>query len=367
MNDMTPMAARAEAAPALRAAARFFPETDRVLRIWQFLSIALPDTSGILFRHKTTSLRVAELTQPGPDGAIDRGAVTAQIALLKGEAMQRSGAHEWSAAGEIEQLQIALMDLPTMQVELRRYLADARRIGLTNLPEFEKLAVEAGDDERMLRAVLLRLAADVQQRFRKLHIYREYVAAYTARVSLLFFAAAVSFVGLLFVLTWCEAAARSSLEAAAGAGAVDYVLDWRRSLGPVALALAAGLFGAAFSMMSQTRKRIEVSTLDDMRTNARFVMLLFRLCVGVGAAMILYYVFDSGVLGDSRNFPEPQQARITVATLGDGPFDVVGVLSANRELSLLLVWCFVAGFSEVLVPSILRRTEGVVEEGARKV
>ena len=364
MNEMTPVKLQSALKQAHEA---YFPETSQVRRIWKWLSVSLPDTSGIFFRHKLTTLRVAELMLPGDDGKIDQAAIREQIERLKAEADRNGAYHEWSAAGEIEQLLIGLMDETTMKVEMRRYLADARRIGVTPVEDYEELARECEDEPVAYRATLVRLASEVQQRFRKRHILREFVAAYTARVSLLFFMSAAWFAGLLFLMTYAE----YTISAAAAVNTSIMIgpslppeLGWSRSLSPVVLALAAGNFGAAFSMMAQTRKRIEISGLEDMRTNSRMVMLLFRLCVGVGAAMIIFYVFDSGVLGESANFPNPQHARIDYATTGAGQ-NAVDVLLPNSDLSLLLVWCFIAGFSEVLVPSILQRAEGGVANAHR--
>ena len=123
------------------------------------------------------------------------------------------------------------------------------------------------------------------------------------------------------------------------------------------VALAAGLFGAAFSMMAQTKKRVEAATLEDMRTNARFAMLLFRLGVGIGAAMILYFVFDTGLLGDGTLTPKLREAGFDASLASTSLFTSIGGLSPNKDLSLLMLWSFVAGFSEVLVPSMLRQAE----------
>jgi hypothetical protein len=36
----------------------------------------------------------------------------------------------------------------------------------------------------------------------------------------------------------------------------------------------------------------------------------------------------------------------------------------SRDLALLTVWCFLGGFSEVLVPGLLAKTEGQLAETA---
>ncbi len=336
-----------------------------VIRIWSWLSLSLPSTSRVMFRQKLTGLRVAQLIQPNSGGALDRAMIEARIATLRAKAESSPHWGEWRLVNEIELLALGLWDLATMRVEAKRQLFDAQALQLPGAAEYAAL-IEANDnDEAALRATLFRLMLDVQDRFRKRHLLREYVAAYTARVSLIFGAATLCLILLIMTLAWMAQAhvVSAFLTAQTGIGPpAPPPPGGMRAFSSFYVALTAGLFGAAFSMMAQTKKRVEISTLENMRTNARFSMLFFRLGVGVGAAMILYFVFDTDFLGQGALTPNLPEVGFEVSMQTTALFTSIGGLSPNRDLSLLMLWSFVAGFSEVLVPSILRQAEARVEK-----
>lgn len=330
-------------------------------RFWKWLSLALPDASATMFRQKMTALNVAPYLTPGPDGLVDRNRLDLRLSELRARARSPCHANEWSIANEIELLLLGLMGRSELKVEARRQLADAKSLELTAAGDYEALIKEHEEDETALRATLTRMVADLQGRFRKRYLLREFVAAYTARVSLLFAMATTMFIVLMIglaALAYDLSIAEAVAQTNQGQGPVMPArMDGIRAFSSFYVAVAAGLFGAAFSMMAQTKKRVEVCSLEDMRSNARFGMLLFRLGVGIGAAMILYFIFDAEVLGQGALTP-------TLTGVGFGGAQnvasnvAIGALSPNRDLCLLMLWCFVAGFSEVMVPAILRQAEG---------
>lgn len=335
----------------------------RAKRFWKWLSLGLPDVSATMFRQKTTALDVAHYLTPTETGEIDQLRLRARIKELRERARSPLHRNEWSIANEIELLLLGLMRLDDLRVEARRQLIDARTLDLTAYGEYEALIQRHEDDEASLRAALVRLVMDVQGRFRKRYLLREFIAAYTARVSLVFAVATTFFIFLMIglsTLAYDLSIANAAAKLQTGQGPVMAAqMDSVRAFSSFYVAIAAGLFGAAFSMMAKTRKRIEGSTLEDMRANARFGMLLFRLGVGIGAAMILYFIFDAQVLGNGSLTPSLTALGFDGADRAPGSV-AIGALSPNKDLSLLMLWCFVAGFSEVMVPSMLRRAEGSV-------
>jgi hypothetical protein len=96
-------------------------------------------------------------------------------------------------------------------------------------------------------------------------------------------------------------------------------------------------------MLGSLKSRLTASELDDMKLMRPWVMLFSRAMIGTGAGCVLYFFLRSGLLGGSA-FPE-------LTTL-----DTAEVVP-RKDLALLIIWCFIAGFSEKLVPSILEKTE----------
>ena len=116
------------------------------------------------------------------------------------------------------------------------------------------------------------------------------------------------------------------------------------------LGMAAGLFGASFSMLVQLQQRTSQGTLEDVQAAASWHSLLVRCSFGVGAAAILYFFFESGLLEGSL-WPKIEELRFVKSKSG------TLARVADRNWCLLVIWSFLAGFSENFVPTILVRTE----------
>jgi uncharacterized integral membrane protein len=116
------------------------------------------------------------------------------------------------------------------------------------------------------------------------------------------------------------------------------------------VALAAGFFGAAFSMLVHTQQRTTEASLNDLSSASAWRTLIVRSSVGLGGAAILYFFFRSGLLEGSL---WPDLRLLGYDQLGNrGP-----AIVPNEHWCLLVIWCFLGGFSETLVPNILTRTE----------
>jgi hypothetical protein len=128
------------------------------------------------------------------------------------------------------------------------------------------------------------------------------------------------------------------------------------------LAAAAGFWGAAFSMLTGLKTRIEASALEDLKLARYIALLLARALVGVGAALILYFFLRSGLLSGTA-FPDLSMCdskTLKGYCNGKPEYDVW------KTWAILIVWCFLAGFSEKLVPSLLAKTEGRLSESPQQ-
>jgi hypothetical protein len=116
------------------------------------------------------------------------------------------------------------------------------------------------------------------------------------------------------------------------------------------IAMSAGLLGANFSMLIQSQRRCAEGSLEELIAASSWYTLLVRGCVGLGGAVIIYFFFESGLL-EGNLWPD----------LNDLGFREISGTTAkyvpNQNVCLLVIWCFLAGFSETLVPAVLEKTE----------
>lgn len=254
---------------------------------------------------------------------------------------------------------------------------------------------------------------------------------------------------------------RSAFLLALGLGVVLVLSDTflgpnmhKAALSGLGFAIAAGLLGASFSAMVGQKRVFELDNIEEARAATSTPMLGLRLGVGVAAAMIVYFFFESGLvdgalfpdlgqIGFGRITPLPtdtdmlranaqsvdQSAEVVLRTLeqaqqridalvaslpgdalaekssqvhqaaaqaGGSPVanagrtyaengltdklqvangeiakvreqlvglrdewsagnPALGNLAPNADLSKLVVWCFAAGFTQTLVPSLLAK------------
>jgi hypothetical protein len=123
------------------------------------------------------------------------------------------------------------------------------------------------------------------------------------------------------------------------------------------MVILAGLFGGAFSMLQRVQSPVidgdQFSNLLSLRTARREILL--APIIGAVGALVLYCIFDAGLLKGTL-FP----AMFEVRSPRDGSLSFAAYLCSAGPLAgvdhaKLLVWSFVAGFSERLLPDALDR------------
>ena len=237
--------------------------------------------------------------------------------------------HNWTNAYAIEQLLVHLFDDCTLASELQSRVREAKDTLRPALAEYyaaEAAKASQSADER--RALLSRLVNDLQWRYTVNEVKRGYSKEITLKTGQLFILSLLVFaISVLATLMF-----------------PDLKQFDMRLLVPAVL---AGCWGAAFSMLSSLRDRLDTTDLDGLKVlRARWV-LYSRALIGAGAASVLYFFFVSGLISGSA-FPDLKSA------------DPSTVWQLNT-FGLLVVWCFIAGFSERLIPGLLRKTEARLE------
>ncbi len=116
----------------------------------------------------------------------------------------------------------------------------------------------------------------------------------------------------------------------------------------IVTAMAAGWMGTSFSMLIGLKNRIQISSISDLKVIHRFDYIFSRALIGMISSLILFYAFQSEILTGTF-FPvfDPLNPQY--------PLD-------EKNTALLVIWSFISGFSEKLVPDLLIKTEQKVSQ-----
>ena len=124
-------------------------------------------------------------------------------------------------------------------------------------------------------------------------------------------------------------------------------------------ALVSGLLGAFFSRLITVQRDWPKMSLDEVFLHREFSYTLLRAGVGMGGAIIVYFFLKSGLI-DGALFPKFEKLAMEWVQVPDKSMSFV---IPSKDLALMTVWCFLAGFSEVLVPNLLTGAERQLADG----
>ncbi len=240
----------------------------------------------------------------------------------------------WENAYFVEQLLIPLYDDNTLDVELNRRLVEAQsRLAAPSVSYYEEAV--RGVEKTTRRALLKSLVVDLQWSNQIRELMRLYARLTRRNTGLIFIGTVFLFVLSILLL---------------GVFARLFPFGWNPdAIEATGVAMTAGLMGSAFSMLTGMRDRLSKATFDELKVQRRWGFIFTRTIIGLGAALILTYFIQAKLI-EGTFFPEFS-------------FDAAGKMKQLDlpNLSLLVVWSFIAGFSEKLVPNIISRAEQKVE------
>jgi hypothetical protein len=391
-----------------------------------------PAENLAMLRQRLSALEASLMAVPQPGTGTAEEAIHREVSQVLANArhsLTESGDVSWEEVLRSEILLARLTTADDIPAELARRL---ERLKALDAPahgalaaQWAKLEQAAGQQGGALdlpkaRAVLAKALEIGQWREAQRYLIRKLGVLYAGRLVTTFLIA-IAF-GLALVL-WEVYTPRWPLTEARFSG--------------FAIALVAGILGASFSALTRQRDIAGLNNLEEVRTAIGYPMILLRLGVGTGAAAILYFVFESGLI-DGMLFPNLntigfgpvslasateaggetvtlslEAARASLDTADAAARNAAGALERlaeavegdavaaqalgsageaieqlagglaevreglggshsaelgrfvpNMDLSKLVVWSFLAGFSEMLVPNILGRVEaGQMERG----
>lgn len=117
----------------------------------------------------------------------------------------------------------------------------------------------------------------------------------------------------------------------------------------IALVAALGVLGAYFSRILNYQSALRTLGFGDVVALYLPHMLMLRLMYGMLGALIFHVLIRSGVIGGTI-FPSKDAVLVVYG-------DPVTPFAPTGELAKMMVWSFLAGFSERLVPDALSKAE----------
>jgi hypothetical protein len=146
---------------------------------------------------------------------------------------------------------------------------------------------------------------------------------------------------------------------------------------PLYTAVTAGWFGAMFSRLIYLHLKWDALSMSGLKTAQEYTSIFLRGCVGMTGAVILFFFLQSGIVTGTLlpkfaeisvqygMYPSPPPNSDEHSQPSPSKPDankVIHLIFPNINLALLVVWSFLAGFSERLVPNILQDAEGSLEK-----
>lgn len=260
----------------------------------------------------------------------------------------------WQKAYSAQQLLVMVLPSAFVQAELLKNYAEVCTKQPAKKPVYEEqiAALKANWDVDQARAVLIRMLNDNQWFASQKYQIRHMTTKYYVRLIYMFVMIAVAFFLTLAFLPTFLFWLKDSAQGGSPWGFAGFLYM-----------LIAGFLGSSFSMLTSQRQAVRVRSIEAMAVLSGLPMIMLRLMVGAGAAAILYFFFEAGLVNGAV-FP-------SLSDIGFSSIKETAVpgrhwaLVPNQNLSLMMIWGFLAGFSEKLVSTMLARVDKSLDQETR--
>jgi hypothetical protein len=123
-------------------------------------------------------------------------------------------------------------------------------------------------------------------------------------------------------------------------------------------AVMFGFMGAIFSRLVTLQRQWDVMPLDELYSARTRSYIFLRATIGTLGALVVYFFLQSGLVKGSV-FPDFDNISLNMKALdsGQGIRWPSALLLPSSGMALLIMWSFIAGFSETLVSNILDNTQ----------
>ena len=278
----------------------------------------------------------------------------------------------WNEAYRLERLIAVIEPGDNLLPELRRRVAQALQEKVTSATRLSA-ALEAAlpqtfdtnetppklrpHGEAIPRAMLLETLKDIHWSYQRKFFSRPILRSATRKIVFLGFVA--------FLLFICPYVVLYGMLAMRPPPAFH---EWAWL--PLWSAVTAGLFGALFSRLLYLQMNWASLSVGGLKDARDLTSILLRCCVGMTGAVIMSFFLQANIVSGAL-FPHFDQiglVEIFFPVREISPDQNLGSLLPlhlvypSQGLALLVMWCFLAGFSERLVPSILQETASSLGE-----
>jgi len=252
------------------------------------------------------------------------------------------GEKSWDAGYKIEQLMIPLLYGDDLDTTVSKSVFNAEKLG-RDTSVFYKSQFDSAKSDTAKQAILKLLIQDLQSHNIKMRLRQAYINNAWHLASYAFIAVFI----LFFLPYFFPVILHYLYKLGEGQGrAID-----------IFTAVTSGAMGASFSLLTGLKGRINKSSFNGLKLLQRKSYVISKIITGFGAGLIFFYFLQSGLLSGVA-FPEYGKDSVPLSE---------NVNLDMKNLALLVIWCFLSGFSEKLVPTILSKTEGQVNPDSTEI